>query len=211
MWRLLALLLTKYCHKLSLEGPAPFWRASSRIWLRTDSLSSSGNKAGTMPTKGTRLEKHMKKCHLEEDTFCWNIPEVSMLLMSSKNPSSATCASVKRNTVFLFSIPSFKYNAFKSSRKFDSLYPLLSVISNTYKKQNTSLKKYKTVLCWISTSHNKNRNNNKKKNNLTACSEGSELGEGLFARTFHTNEQSVGAVDAEDSVHSCQMFQSIVE
>lgn len=62
-------------------------------------------------------------------------PEVSMLLMSSKKPSSATCASVKRNTVFLFSMPSFKYSVFRSSRKFDSLYPLLSVISKTYIKK----------------------------------------------------------------------------
>lgn len=51
MCRLLALLLTKYCHTLSLEGPDPIFRASSRIWLRTDSFSSSGNSAGTMPIK----------------------------------------------------------------------------------------------------------------------------------------------------------------
>lgn len=141
MCRFLALLLTKYCHKLSLEGSAPFCRASSRTWLRTDSFSSSGNSAGTMPTKGTRLENY----HVVWDSmgFGENKPEVSMLLMSSKNPSSATCASVKRNTVFLFSMPSFKYSAFKSSRKLDSLYPLLSVISNTYKNNHSTQGKRK--------------------------------------------------------------------
>lgn len=58
-----------------------------------------------------------------------------MLLISSKKPSSTTCASEKRNTVFLFSMPSFKYSVFRSSRRFDSLYPLLSVISNIWEKK----------------------------------------------------------------------------
>lgn len=78
--------------------------------------------------------------------FVQDKPEVSMLLMSSKNPSSATWASVKRNTVFLFSTPSFKYSVFKSSRKLDSPYPLLSVISNTYKETITVVEKNKNVL-----------------------------------------------------------------
>lgn len=60
-----------------------------------------------------------------------------MLLMSSKKPSSTTWPSVKRKTVFLFSMPSFKYSVFSSSRKFDSLYPLLNVISNTWEKEIT--------------------------------------------------------------------------
>lgn len=49
--RLLAHLLTKYCHTPSLEGSAPALRASSRTLLRTDSISSLGNNAGTMPFK----------------------------------------------------------------------------------------------------------------------------------------------------------------
>lgn len=49
MCKLLALLLTKYCHTLFLEWPDPILRASSWNWLRIDSFSSSGNRAGTMP------------------------------------------------------------------------------------------------------------------------------------------------------------------
>lgn len=69
MCRLLALLLTKYCHKLSLDGPAPFWRASSRNWLRTDSLSSSGNSAGTIPTKGASIWIVYDKCSVRQYGF----------------------------------------------------------------------------------------------------------------------------------------------
>lgn len=45
------------------------------------------------------------------------VPEVSMLLMSSRKPSSATCASVNRKIIILFSSPSFMYRFFRSSRK----------------------------------------------------------------------------------------------
>lgn len=138
MCRLLALLLTKYCHTLSLEGPAPIFRASSRSWFRTDSFSSSGNKAGTIPVKGENDQTtggFKKDTHTVSSKVLVNQPEVSMLLISSKKPSSATWPSVKRKTVFLSSMPSFKYSAFRSSRRFDSLYPLLSVISNTWKIQ----------------------------------------------------------------------------
>lgn len=52
---------------------------------------------------------------------------------------------------------------------------------------------------------------NNKKNNLTACSEGSKFGERLFAWALHPYEQSMGTIDAEDSVYSGQMFQSVIK
>lgn len=58
------------------------------------------------------------------------------------------------------------------------------------------------------TTTNHNNNNN---NNLTACSEGGQFGERLFAGALHTNEQSMGAINAEDSVHPGQMFHSIIK
>lgn len=71
--------------------------------------------------------------NLQEQSF--QIPDVSMLLMSSRKPSSATWASVNRKTIFLFSIPSLRYRVFRSSRKLISEYPLLNTISNTYKQR----------------------------------------------------------------------------
>lgn len=47
--------------------------------------------------------------------------------------------------------------------------------------------------------------------NLTAGSEGSELGEGLLARAPHTDEQCMATINADDAVHACQMFQSIIK
>lgn len=72
--------------------------------------------------------------------------------------------------------------------------------------QITQLEPVANVHIWYI--YNNNSNNN---NNLTACSEGSKPGERLFARALHTNEQSMGAINAEDSVHSGKMFQGVIK
>lgn len=48
-------------------------------------------------------------------------------------------------------------------------------------------------------------------NNLTASSKGAQLGERLLARAPDTNEQCMAAIDADDPMHSGQMFQSIIK
>ena len=62
MCKLLAHFVTKYCQMASRDGDTPAFWASSRTDERMASFSSSGNRAGT-------------------------IPDVSMLLISSKNPT----------------------------------------------------------------------------------------------------------------------------
>lgn len=47
--------------------------------------------------------------------------------------------------------------------------------------------------------------------NLTASSEGSKLGERLLAGAPHTDEQCMATINADDAVHSGQMFQSIIK
>ncbi len=47
--------------------------------------------------------------------------------------------------------------------------------------------------------------------NLTAGSEGSELGKGLLARAPHTDEQRMATINADDAVHPGQMFQRVIK
>lgn len=46
---------------------------------------------------------------------------------------------------------------------------------------------------------------------LTASSESSKFGKGLFARASNSNKQCVAPIDADDAVNPGQMFQSIIK